>query len=421
MTRRLRTIALGAASALLLGLGTIAATPATAAGSLQVVNTTEYTDGNGTRHIFGEVVNNGADPVAALVDLALYDADNNLVGPESGEVFLAVVAPHGRAPFEVQPSASYSRFEATATAADPTPPYNHAFTVTKRPDFVDSASGVRHIVGDVRNNNTTASSAVSVVLTFTNATGGVIGAEAIGIGDLAAGASDSFDIPVNTDFAAYEAWSAVAESATPASGDGAEPPPATGTDADPTVTLNCNPTMRLSKKIVNVGTTTTVTVAGAVPGSKIALEGYSRPSTEYAPIRLESTVAPDGTITPIAVRPPTSARVRLQVSGCSTPGTGQVISVIPGLGITVTRVGPLKYRFDGKIIPGKQNTGRAISLYIGRGTATPVKKVVARSLADGRYSATVVLARGATRAYWATGADMTNLAGKSAVKAFSAF
>ena len=53
------------------------------------------------------------------------------------------------------------------------------------------------------------------------------------------------------------------------------------------------------------------------------------------------------------------------------------------------------------------------------GSATPVKKAVARSLADGRYAWTLTLPRGATRAYWATGADMTNLAGKSAVRAFT--
>ena len=415
---RLRAAALVASSALLMGVGVLSATPAGANGTLQVVNITEYTDGNGTRHVFGEVVNSGSTPVAALVDLTLYDGAD-LVGPESGEVLLSVIAPGGRAPFEAQPSASYTRIEASATAADSTPAFNHAFTVTKRPDFVDTASGVRHIVGDVKNNNTTASSAVKIVFTFTNAAGGVVGAEAIGIGDIAAGGSAPFDVPVATDFSSYDSWTAVAESPTPPSGDGTEPPPATGTDDDPTVTLNCNPVMSLSTKTVNVGQTTNVSVAGATPGSKIGLEGYSRPSTQYAPIRLEVTVAPNGTITPIAVRPPTSARVRLQVTGCSTPGTGQVISVIPGLGITVTRLGTRTYRFSGKIIPGKQNVGRAISLYLGSGTAAPVKKITVKSGADGSYGVNLSVPRGPARAYWATGADMTNLAGKSAVKAFT--
>ena len=38
---------------------------------------------------------------------------------------------------------------------------------------------------------------------------------------------------------------------------------------------------------------------------------------------------------------------------------------------------------------------------------------------DGSYKATLTLPRGAAKAYWATGANMTNLAGKSAVKAFT--
>ncbi|MEO6203956.1 MAG: hypothetical protein ABIO67_01010, partial [Mycobacteriales bacterium] len=86
---------------------------------------------------------------------------------------------------------------------------------------------------------------------------------------------------------------------------------------------------------------------------------------------------------------------------------------------TTTRVSALRYRFEGKITPGKQNTGRAIFLYVGSGSGAPVKKATARSLSDGRYAWTLTLPRGAIRAYWATGADMTNLAGKSAVKSFT--
>jgi hypothetical protein len=109
--------------------------------------------------------------------------------------------------------------------------------------------------------------------------------------------------------------------------------------------------------------------------------------------------------------------VRLRIAGCTTTGTEQVISVIPGLSITVTRVGVRTYTFSGKIIPGKQNTGRAIALYVG---STPAKKLTVKSLADGTYKATLTLPRGATKAYWATGANMTNLAGKSATKSFTA-
>ena len=44
-----------------------------------------------------------------------------------------------------------------------------------------------------------------------------------------------------------------------------------------------------------------------------------------------------------------------------------------------------------------------------------------KSAADGTYRATLTLPRGATKAYWATGANMTNLAGKSATKAFTSY
>jgi len=177
--------------------------------------------------------------------------------------------------------------------------------------------------------------------------------------------------------------------------------------------------MVLSTKTVSVGKTTTVSISHATPGSQITLEGYSRPSTTYAAIRSGVPASANGTTQSFDVRPPTSARVRLAVLGCSTKGSEQVIQVTPGLGITVARAGTRTYTFSGKIIPGKQNLGRAIALYVGSGTATPTKRWTAKSAADGSYKATLILPRGATKAYWATGANMTNLAGKSAVKAFT--
>lgn len=422
MTRRLRTTALGTAAALCVGLIVALAPPASAEPSFQLVdNQTTTTDADGTRHIFGEILNNGSTGGPARVDLLLLAADGSVVGSAGAPTNINIVSPGRKASFEVQvePSVTFDRYQASVAPGDSTSPLNHAFTATGKPSYVDQG-GDEHLSGTVRNDNSTAANNVSMVFTF-YAANRVIGSEAFGIGSgpLGAGQTIPFDVPVNPAYRAYDEWTATVQSDSAPSGSGEEVAILTSKQQEARQ-LVCDPALRLSTKTVSVGRTTTVSVSGATPGSLLTLEGYSRPSTQYAPIRSEVQVASDGTTVPFAVRPPTSARVRLQVAGCSTPGTGQVISVIPGLGITVTRVGLLKYRFDGKILPGKQNTGRAISLYIGRGTATPVKKVVARSLADGRYSATVVLARGATRAYWATGADMTNLAGKSAVKAFSA-
>ncbi|MCA1720387.1 MAG: hypothetical protein LC779_04520 [Actinobacteria bacterium] len=327
-----------------------------------------------------------------------------------------VIAPGGRTPFEAQPQADYPHVEATAGAMDTGAAFNHAFAVSQVGDFRDPATSQRMFAIEVRNTNSGSAADVTLTVTFYKPNGDVAGAETFGVGTLAAGAVGRVEAPVNSEFPDVATWQAVAESPTPPSSAGDEPPAAAGSTNDKPTTLNCNPVMTLSKTTVNVGGTTSVSVSGATPGAKLLLEGYSRPSTQYAPIRTEVTIGADGTTAPFAVRPPTSARVRLSVTGCSTPGTGQVISVIPGLGVSVTRVRTRTYTFAGKILPSKQNTGRAIGLYVGG-----VKKLTVKSAADGSYKATLTLPRGATKAWWATGADMTNLAGKSAVKSFTSY
>ena len=419
-SRTLRLGALTSAAAVLLSLATVTiAGPASADASLPVTGVLQYDDLFGTRHIYGVITNNTSAPTGVQADLMLYAADNSVVGSAVGTSLVAVLAPGESAPFEAQPLDAYDHFDVSGSPAATGTPLNHAFGLTKGADYTDGA-GARHIQGSVKNNNTTSADNVTVVFTFLRADGAVVGADQVGVGaggPLAAGASATFDMPVNDAFPAYSSWTAMAQSDTAPSGDGTGTGPITGSDDEPTVTLNCNPTMRLSTRTVNVGQTTTVSVTGGTPGSKLTLEGYSRPSTTYAPIRSEVTIGPDGSVAPFAVRPPTSARVRLRIAGCTNTGTEQVISVIPGLGITVTRVGVRTYTFSGKIIPSKQNTGRAIALYLG---STPVKKLTVKSAADGTYKATLTLPRGATKAYWATGANMTNLAGKSAVKSFNA-
>jgi hypothetical protein len=388
---------------------------ASAAEYLEVVGLSEFTDSSGTRHIFGEIVNHGSSPVAVQADVTYRDQSGEVAGGDVGAPLLTFVAPNdGRTPFEVQPQQDYAGFDVAASPAASSAVFNHAFEVTKVGDFVDPATKARQIAMQVRNTNGGAAQDVVVAVTYYTQSGRVAGAETFGVGSLAGGATGRVEVPVNPEFPGVSSWQAVAESPTAPTGAGTEPPPASGSGSDKPSALVCNPAMKLSKKTVDVGSTTSVSVSGATPGSTLMLEGYSRPSTTYAPIRKGVTVGADGTVAPFAVRPPTSARVRIGVSGCAGAGAGQVISVVPGLGIGVTRVRTRTYTFTGKILPGKQNTGRAIALSVNGAKRTTVK-----SAADGSYKATLTLPRGVTKAWWATGADMTNLAGKSATKAFS--
>jgi hypothetical protein len=417
-TRSLRLGALSSAAVVLVGLALAAAQPASADASLQVVSRQVTTDSLGYQHIVGEILNSGTSAAAAHVDV-LYTNAGTPSGSDQADAMLDSLAAGEKAPFDVQvdPGVTWDDFSLTLTPT-PTPEPNHNFATSISSVLKDPGSTSKQITGSVRNDNTTPADDVTVVFTFYGADGKAVGGEPISAGSggpVQPGASASFTETTNPDLPAWTSFAYVVQSSSPAAKDpSASPTPTSSPSNPPERTLNCNPTMTLSTKVVNVGKTTTVSISNGTPGSQITLEGYSRPSTTYAAIRNGVTVAGNGTAPSFDVRPPTSARVRLSVLGCSTTGTEQVIQVIPGLGITITRVGTRTYTFSGKIIPGKQNTGRAIALYLGS-----VKKVTVKSAADGSYKATLTLPRGATKAYWATGANMTNLAGKSAVKAFT--
>ena len=422
-TRSLRFGALSSAAVVLVGLAVAAAAPAHADASLQVVSDQVTTDSLGYQHIVGEVVNTGSSAAGAHIDV-MYTSGGTPSGSDFTDALVDSLGSGDKAPFDVQvdPGVVWDAYTLSVSpnpAADP----NHNFTTSISGVLKDPGSSTKQITGTVRNDNTTPADDVTVVFTFYGPDGKAVGGEAIGAGSgapLDPGASAPFTETSNPDLPAWGTFSYVVESTSPAAKDpGASPTPTATPTSPPEIVLNCNPAMRLSTKTVSVGRTTTVSISGATPGSQITLEGYSRPSTTYGAIRNGVVAAADGTAPSFDVRPPTSARVRLSVLGCSTTGAEQVIQVIPGLGVTVTRAGTRTYTFSGKIIPGKQNLGRAIALYVGSGTAAPTKRYTAKSAADGSYKATLTLPRGAARAYWSTGANMTNLAGKSAVKAFT--
>jgi len=417
--RSLRFGALSSAAVVLVGLAVAAAAPAHADASLQVVSDQVTTDSLGYQHIVGEVVNTGASAAGAHIDV-MYTSGGTPSGSDFTDAMLDSLAAGEKAPFDVQvdPGVAWDAYSLSVTP-NPTAEPNHNFATTISSVLKDPGSTSKQINGSVRNLNTTSADDTTVVFTFYGADGKAVGGEPISVtaASIAPGASSTFTETSNPDLPAWTTFGYVVQSVSPLAADpSASPTPTAQPTNPPDRVLNCNPTMRLSTKTVSVGKTTTVSISGATPGSQITLEGYSRPSTTYAAIRNGVVAAADGTAPSFGVRPPTSARVRLSVLGCTTTGAEQVIQVIPGLGITITRVSGRTYAFSGKIIPGKQNTGRAISLYLG---STPVKKLTVKSAADGSYKATLTLPRGATKAYWATGANMTNLAGKSAVKAFT--
>ena len=421
-SRLRRSISVTGCSALLLSLAvTLAgATPAQAAASTTVTNTSSYVDSSGIRHLVGEVTNNGDVPVLApLVDLEVQNSTGTTVETLTATAVVNALAPGESSPFEGQTTvADFGSFRAVGTTAEPatfTPNHNLTACVTQ---VFGSGGKDRQLSGTVRNDNTSSADAPALFVSFYDAGGVIVGydqASTDTTNPIGPGASARFSEVVNNDLPAYSRYAILTESSSPGeatSRSTCEPPPAE-------TTLNCNPSMVLSRKAIVTGQDVKVTVTGT-PRSVVTLEGYSRPSTAYAPIRKDVQLDDGGQVAPFVVRPATAARIRMQVRGCSTPGTGQVISVTPVLTITVERKAAFQFRFAGKISPAAANTGRLMTLYIKPASGAPIRKGTARSLKDGTYSVTLTFPRAPAKTlslYWATGADQTNSAASSAVRA----
>lgn len=422
-SRTARTTALATTAALLTGLLVSVASPAAAAAAATVQpNSSSYVDSSGTRHIVGEVTNTGDVAIAAPhIDLEILDESGNSVESTFADASVSALAPGETAPFEAQTSVpGYRGFRVVAVVAQEVGfAPNHHLTPCVTQVFRDAA-GNRQLGGTLRNDNRSRAADPQVTFTFYDAAGNVVGLDTVSSdtgAPLDPGATASFTEVVSSDIPAYTRYAMLASSSDPAD-PGASA--GTGCAGSPPAeqALVCDPQMTLSKKAIVTGQGVTVSVSGT-PRSFVTLEGYSRPSTAYAAIRRDVQLDDNGQIAPFVVRPSTAARVRLQVRGCSTPGTGQVITVTPVLTITATRVSSFQYRFAGKINPAVANTGRAISLYYKAPGQAPVRKGIARSQKDGTFSATLSFLRGPTQRlefFWGTGADMTNSAATSAVR-----
>lgn len=167
--RRLATwvsAALIAASAPVLGAAPAAA--ATASEGMTVLSVTDRPAYSGTRYVVGELRNDGSTHVDLVtVDLTVHDSGGRLLSTESAYVLVGELAPGERSPFaayvDEPPGYASYRISKVGARARTTPP-NHNFDVVVTNEYT-GAYGDRHVVGTVRNRNTTTSQYVNVVMT----------------------------------------------------------------------------------------------------------------------------------------------------------------------------------------------------------------------------------------------------------------
>lgn len=209
-------------------------------------------------------------------------------------------------------------------------------------------------------------------------------------------------------------------SATPSTTPSATPSatPSTTPSATPSATPSsdpCSTAIAASRNEITIGDPVTVTVA-ARPGSRVKLEGYSRPASTYAEVRPFTTVGSTGTVV-YTVNTATNTRVRPVVEGCSPSTLSELILVHPVLTLKVVRNATRDYTFSGLFLPRVQNTGRNITLYYQPTGAAKIRRGIATVGSDGTYRVRLVFS-GSARLdfFFETGNNTVNQSARSNVR-----
>jgi hypothetical protein len=202
--------------------------PASATPSLAVVSASQWgPDLAGEEHVVGQLVNNGPGVASDVeVDLNFYNSANQLLGTDFTYATVNNLNPGERSPFEdiFTAPAGYNHASITYVTSSPyTSAPNHYFTTTVTNSYRDSI-GDTHIIGTVRNNNTTTAQNVDLVFTFLNGTGRTVATDFTYVNTpsfgLAAGQTASFEEIALTDdptFPAFTSYAILTESSSPPS------------------------------------------------------------------------------------------------------------------------------------------------------------------------------------------------------------
>jgi len=151
-------------------------------------NHSGYVNDHGYYYIVGEIENNGSFPITGVtvnetyynvvVNATYYDSTGTIIGYTYGNMFLDVLLPGRKAPFEIiLYSATKSEkvhnytLSLICTAAKPKP---LGLEIVNNSYFIDE-SGF-HVVGEIKNVGSDYTSYVRVIVTFYNASGYVIAA-----------------------------------------------------------------------------------------------------------------------------------------------------------------------------------------------------------------------------------------------------
>jgi hypothetical protein len=384
--RRRRTVlARFAAASLVVALGAagtlLAPSAATAADDrISVRSITQFgPDSAGYHEIIGEVQNAGATALGPVrVDFSFYSANNTLLSTDYTFSDVSRLAPGEKSPFSLhfEPVPEYDHYSYGVSDADFSfQSVNHNFTVTVTNRYNDGL--FEHVVGTVRNDNTTTAEFVSVVGTAYAADGTAVDASESFINnsskELAPGTSATYEL-IFFSGRPFQNYALLAESSSTPSTDSSSPSPAPSTtqtpapstsqsaSPSPATTPNRVPSISVAPFVVRFGQPAYVTISGT-PGATIDLF-IRKYRGDFIKIR-DGLVLDAGGSTTVETRPDMNLRFmakdRSVAEGSSIGGTDGLMTVEKYVSINVKRVGVHRFTFSGSINP--LHPGAAVNLY----------------------------------------------------------
>lgn len=419
MTRAVvrRFAALVSASALAVGAAVLVAPAAQAAAVVTVVSQSTFVDSVGTDNIVGEVRNDGSTNVEQItLDFQFMSASSQVLGTDSTTGMVERLAPGEKSPFLLTftPPAGYHHYSVTASATDVAAPPNHNFTTSLPNEYTDS-SGLHHLAGTVRNNNTIDADFVNVVVTFYNGGGKVVNAVSEFVDDdaITPGGTSAIDEMVSTT-PAYSSYVALAQSNSDAA-PGATPSPTATAPAtasptpSPTATpaAEMTPTLSLAPSVISAGQRVTVTYYGT-PGTTLQILSKTQPATAYSVIRSVTLDASGYGSTSHA--PTKNTRIMAKTPG-GLSSLQPLIQVRSVASLNAQRVSTRTYTFSGRVYPALN--GRLVSLYRNGSLVAQ-----ARTDASGIYTVKRTLGAGTFSFQARTANDTYNLGTTSPAKTY---
>lgn len=353
----------------------LVALPASASTSVTIVSSSSYVDSIDYRHVVGEVRNTGTTNVDSVeLTVTFHDAGGRLLETSSTYSALDILAPGERAPFHAidETPPGYDHYELSLSSQATTAMPNHNFTTTVSNEYTDSID-YRHIVGTVRNDNTTTARFVEPVITLYDASGTVVGTDFTFVksddsSSLGAKASAPFEFAISTE-RPWATYRIVTESSTPPAYDTTGAPSASASPTGTSPTTNPSPapahevpSVTVSPFVVRYGQTAYVTISGT-PGAVIDL--YIRKyRADFVKIRDGLVLDASGQTT-VATKPDMNLRFmakdRAVAEGSSIGGTSGLMTVEKQVSINVSRVGTNRFTFSGSINPN--HPGAVVNLY----------------------------------------------------------